>query len=89
MHGEKSSIISHIDFIDIVVHPFHRTLRTPTKRRMLRKLTERNGEAFRGEIDSDSFHQSLQSYLGILSHVDGHGLATFLKNCFCFFAREV
>jgi hypothetical protein len=44
---------------------------------------------FRGEIDSDSFHQSLQSYLGILSHVDGHGLATFLKNYFCFFAREV
>jgi hypothetical protein len=49
---------------------------------MLRKLAESQGEAFRGEIDSGSLHQSLQSYLGILSHVDGHGLSTLLKNGF-------
>lgn len=85
LHPDKVSIrpLNHgIDFLGIVVHPFHRTLRTTTKRRMLRKLTERHGEAFRGEIDSDSLHQSLQSYLGILSHVDGHGLSTILKNGF-------
>jgi len=85
LHPDKVSIrpLSHgIDFLGIVVHPFHRTLRTTTKRRMFRKLAERHGEAFRGEIDSDSLHQSLQSYLGILSHVDGHGLSTLLKNGF-------
>lgn len=75
-----------IDFLGIVVHPFHRTLRTTTKRRMLRKLTERHGEAFRGEIDSGSLNQSLQSYLGILSHVDGHELSTLLKNGYSLFS---
>lgn len=85
LHPDKVSIrpLNHgIDFLGIVVHPFHRTLRTTTKRRMLRKLTERHREAFRGEIDSDSLHQSLQSYLGILSHIAGHGLSTLLKNGF-------
>jgi hypothetical protein len=52
---------------------------------MLRKLTERHREAFRGEIDSGSLYQALQSYLGILSHVDGHGLSTLLKNGFSLF----
>ena len=89
LHPDKVSIrpLNHgIDFLGIVVHPFHRTLRTTTKRRMLRKLTERHGEAFRGEIDSDSLHQSLQSYLGILSHVDEHELSTLLKNGFFLFS---
>ena len=84
-HPDKVSIrpLNHgIDFLGIVVHPFHRTLRTTTKRRILRKLTGRHGEAFRGEIDSNSLHQSLQSYLGILSHVDGHGFSVLLRNCF-------
>ena len=85
LHPDKVSIrpLNHgIDFLGIVVHPFHRTLRTRTKRRMLRKLTERHEEAFRGANDSDSLHLSLQSYLGILSHVDGHGLSTLIKNGF-------
>ncbi len=85
LHPDKVSIrpLNHgIDFLGIVVHPFHRTLRTRTKRRMLRKLTERHEEAFRGANDSDSLHRSLQSYLGILSHVDGHGLSTLIKNGF-------
>jgi hypothetical protein len=51
--------------------------------RMLRKLAERHGEACKGEIDSGSLNQALQSYLGILSHVDGHGRCTLLKNGFC------
>jgi RNA-directed DNA polymerase len=86
LHPDKVSIrpLNHgIDFLGIVVHPFHRTLRTTTKRRMLRKLAERHGEVCKGEIDSGPLNQSLQSYLGILSHVDGHGLSTLLKNGFC------
>jgi hypothetical protein len=50
---------------------------------MLRKPAERHGEAFKGEIDSGSLNQALQSYLGILSHADGPGLSTLLKNGFC------
>ena len=89
LHPDKVSIrpLNHgIDLLGIVVHPFHRTLRTTTKRRMLRKLAQRHGEACRGEIDSTSLNQSLQSYLGILSHVDGHGLSTIIKNGFCYVA---
>ena len=91
LHPDKVSIrpLNHgIDFLGIVVHPFHRTLRTTTKRRMLRKLTERHGEAFRGEIDSDSLHQSLQSYLGILSHVDARKSAANLRHRFCFLSYD-
>jgi retron-type reverse transcriptase len=88
LHPNKISIRplnQGIDFLGIVVHPFHRTLRTTTKRRMLRKLAKRHQEACRDEISPDTLNQSLQSYLGILSHTDGCKLSTLLKNRFCYF----
>ncbi len=45
-----------IDFLGYVVLPNHRVLRTKTKHRLLKKVSEK----------------SLVSYLGVLSHCDGH-----------------
>lgn len=49
-----------IDFLGYVVLPHHRVLRTRTKRRMLRRVTEEN----------------LPSYCGLLAHCNGDTLAT-------------
>ena len=59
LHPRKTSIRKlrqGIDFLGYVVRPHATTLRTKTKRRMLRKLNARNAP----------------SYLGMLSHADAH-----------------
>ena len=45
-----------IDFLGYIVLPYHRVMRTRTRRRMLRKNTSKN----------------LPSYMGILDHCNGH-----------------
>lgn len=57
-----------IDFLGYVLLPHHRVLRTKTKRRIFRRV-------HRGITE-----QALQSYLGVLSHANTHGLAQKLLN---------
>lgn len=71
-----------IDFLGYVTLPHHRVLRTKTKQRMQRKLKQRLDQYFEGEIDSESMTQSLQSYLGILSHADTFGLKQDILNTY-------
>mgnify|MGYP001581405127 FL=1 len=62
LHSDKIIIRKYrqgIDFLGYVVLPYHRVLRTRTKRRMFRKIDKNN-------------NQSIQSYLGILSHCNGY-----------------
>lgn len=61
-----------IDFLGYVVLPHYRVLRTKTKRRMFRTLSEKRAQLRNGSISQDSFNQSLQSYLGALRHCDGY-----------------
>ena len=61
-----------IDFLGYVVLPHYRLLRTKTKRRIIRKMTNKY-ELLRDElITKESFNQSLQSYLGVLKHCKGY-----------------
>ena len=60
-----------IDFLGYVVLPYHILPRTKTKRRMFRKLREK--------INSENFNQSLESYLGYLSHANAYILTNNLK----------
>ena len=53
-----------IDFLGYVILPHHTVLRTKTRRRMLKKLTQSNSS----------------SYLGILSHCDSYGLQKQIRN---------
>lgn len=61
-----------IDFLGYVQFPRYRLLRTKTKRRMLKKLKQGVSE------------QSLQSYLGVLSHANHRKLSEEIKNSFYF-----
>ncbi len=47
-----------IDFLGYVVLPYHRMLRTKTKKRVINKVSDK----------------SLRSYLGVVSHCNGYGL---------------
>lgn len=61
LHSEKVSIrtfASGVDFLGWVHFPDHRVLRTTTKRRMMRRLKD------------NPVNETLQSYLGLLSHGD-------------------
>jgi len=71
-----------IDFLGYVILPHHRVLRTSTKKRMKRKLSQRLDQYFDGEIDGESMSQTMQSYLGILSHADTHKLQQEVRNFF-------
>lgn len=61
-----------IDFLGYIVLLHHRVLRTKTRRRMFKKLRVKYKDLHNGLISEKSFNQSLQSYLGILKHCDGH-----------------
>ena len=72
-----------IDFLGYVIRPYHRVLRTKTKRRMLRKLDERLDQYFDEHVSSDSLNQSMQSYLGMMIHADTFELRNEILNQFC------
>lgn len=67
LHPKKifiKTLSSGIDFLGWVHFPYHRVLRTATKRRMFNKLKRNNYSM-----------QSLTSYLGLLKHGDTYKLA--------------
>lgn len=67
LHPDKISVktlSSGVDFLGWINFPYHRVLRTATKRRMFNKLKQNNYSK-----------QSLTSYLGLLKHGDTYKLA--------------
>ena len=83
LHPRKVTIRTFrqgIDFLGYVLLPHHRVLRTRTKRRMYRKMRERIIAFKAGTIPAESVEQSLQSYLGVLSHADSYRLSEELQN---------
>lgn len=75
LHYDKIIIRKHhqgIDFLGYVVFPYHRILRTKTRKRMLRKMERRTGELKEAGISEKSFNQTLQSYLGVLKHCNSY-----------------
>ncbi len=83
LHPQKVAIRAlhqGVDFLGYNVFPNHRLVRTKTRRRIFKKFRERIREYHRGDIGMQSLEQSLQSYLGVLSHANGHALRERLKN---------
>ncbi len=68
-----------IDFLGYVVLPHYRLPRTKTKSRVFTKLREK--------IGSENFNQSLQSYLGYLSHANTYKLTQTIQNQMWFWAE--
>ena len=85
LHPNKSilhSICQGVDFLGYVIFPHHRLIRSKTKHRMFRKLEKQMEEYRAGDITKLNFEQSLQSYLGVLSHADTYGIREELLNRF-------
>lgn len=85
LHPKKVAIRKYsqgIDFLGYVALPHYRVLRTRTKKRMFKKLREKFGDYRNEFITKDQLNQTLQSYLGVLSHANAYNLGEELKNQF-------
>ena len=85
LHPEKVYIRPFhqgVDFLGYVIFPHYRLLRSRTRKRMVKKLRERAEQRRLEVITEYSFRQTLQSYLGVLSHANTHKLGRDLKNRF-------
>ena len=69
-----------IDFLGYVSMPHCRLIRDRTKRRILRRFEEMAMDYKAGVVTRDRYDQSLQSYLGVLSHADAHRLSERMIN---------
>ena len=83
LHPKKISIRKYaygVDFLGYVILPYCRLIRKRTWKRALRKFRAKVRDHKEGKIPEENVKQSLQSYLGMLSHADAHDLAEILKN---------
>ena len=60
--------------------PHYQVLRTKTKKRIFRKLTEQVVNFKDNRISQKSLNQSIQSYLGVLKHANTYKLEDKLRN---------
>jgi RNA-directed DNA polymerase len=85
LHPQKVTIRKYrqgADFLGYVVLPYHKALRTRTKKRMFRKMADRAAAYHSGAITKAAFEGALSSYLGVLSHADAHELTERFRNQF-------
>ena len=83
LHSDKITIRKYrqgIDFLGYVTLPYHRVLRYKTRRRILKKLAKKKKLLKQGLTSEDSFNQSVQSYLGIVSHCRGYKIKQDILN---------
>ena len=91
LHPKKISIkkISQgVDFLGYILFPYHRLLRTKTKKRIFKKMKQQIFYYHQGHISEKTLNQSLQSYLGTLSHANTYQLSKNLKNYFWFWITD-
>lgn len=69
-----------IDFLGHVIFPYHKILRAKTRKRIFKKINRGIKECKSGLKSKESLNQSLQSYLGVISHSNGYKLSQKLKN---------
>jgi retron-type reverse transcriptase len=74
------SVCQGIDFLGYVTFPKYRLLRVKTRKRMFRKMKKRVEDCKSGKINRKNLEQSLQSYLGVMSHADTYKLREELLN---------
>ena len=83
LHPKKVTIQKYnqgIDFLGYISFPRYRLVRVKTKRRIIEHKT--------GKLGRKSLWQSLQSYLGVLSHANAHKFSEKLQNQFWFWMSE-
>lgn len=91
LHPNKVQILKvtgGIDFLGSILFPHHRLIRKKTRKRMMRKLKDKVKLHKRGLISKENLDQTLQSYLGILSHSSSHQLSIEIQNQFWFWLND-
>lgn len=71
-----------VDFLGYICFPHFKLLRKKTKNRLCRRLSAVYEKFLRGDCEMESLDQSLQSYLGMLGHANGHEFSQILKNAY-------
>lgn len=85
LHPNKvilKKLLQGVDYLGYVLLQHHKVLRTKTKHRIFKKLKKRVQEYTNGKVSKNTLENSLQSYLGFLSHADAYKLSQELKNQF-------
>lgn len=91
LHPQKVSIRKFhqgVDFLGYIALPYHKLVRIKTRKRMFRKIKEQTSQYKNDSISKETMDQSLQSYLGVLSHADAYTLSEELKNQYWFWLKE-
>ncbi len=73
-----------IDFLGYVLLPKYVSFRNKTKKRMFKKLKQKQVLYRNQEIETEKYFQTIQSYLGMLEHCDAYDLQNTIKNNFLF-----
>ncbi len=71
-----------IDFVGYVLFANYLLVRTRTKQRMKKRLKKVHEHYLHGHVDAVNLDQTVQSYLGILSHANQYELAQAVKNAY-------
>lgn len=77
-----------VDFLGYVCFPHFRIPRLATERRIFRKIREKARLVKNGRLSAESFHQTVQSYFGILGHSNSFQLRQELENQIFFWLSE-
>jgi len=83
LHPHKTKFLTFtrgIDFLGYVMFPHHIVPRTKTKKRVLRKINKKVEAYNQGRTSFTSLNQTIQSYLGYLSHANTYVLSEAIKN---------
>jgi RNA-directed DNA polymerase len=84
-HPDKT-IVRHInqgiDFLGYIIFPHHRLVRNKTIRRMHKKLNIRLANQYNGKELPTELRQSVNSYLGLLSHANEQRKSEKLRNMY-------
>lgn len=86
LHPDKviiRKISQGVDFLGYVALPYYRAIRSKTKKRVLKKITNNKERLVQKLITEGFFNQSLQSYLGILKHCRGHKVRKEIEKIIC------
>ncbi len=91
LHPHKISIRDYylgIDFLGYIVFPNFVLPRTKTKKRLFRKIHKKVELYKMSKITAESLSQSIQSYLGYLTHANAYKLSQQLKNQIIFWLND-
>lgn len=91
LHPNKISIRDYylgIDFLGYIVFPHYLLPRTKTKRRLLRRIYQTIKKVKKNKLEDEIINQTLNSYLGYLSHANSFKFSQELKNKTWFWLNE-